>query len=202
MQTTLGDERLRALLDSRLDEGADKERIDAEIWELFGEEWCVMATDLAGFSRNVAEFGIIHFLQTIRESERVLVPLIEQNGGQLLKIEGDSFLAIFRDAGSALRASVVMQSAARACNEGRAPEDRMLLGIGLGLGRMLRVAANDVFGNEVNSASILGETYAEPFDVLVTQAVKQAAPSGMTFEAFHYSPPGAGSAWKFIYEAE
>ena len=28
--------------------GADKEAIDREIWETFGEEWCVMATDLAG----------------------------------------------------------------------------------------------------------------------------------------------------------
>lgn len=201
MQTTLGDERLRALLDARLDEGAEKEAIDAEIWELFGEEWCVMATDLAGFSRNVAEFGIIHFLQTIRESERVLVPLIDENGGQLLKIEGDSFLAIFRDAEHALRASIAMQRAARALNEGRAPEDRMLLGIGLGLGRVLRVAENDVFGNEVNSASILGETHAAPFDVLVTEAVKKAAPDGMRFEAFHYTPPGAASAWKLVYDA-
>ena len=31
--------------------------------------WCVMATDLSGFSRGVAEYGIIHFLQTIFESE-------------------------------------------------------------------------------------------------------------------------------------
>jgi hypothetical protein len=52
----------------------DKENIDARIWDLFGEEWCVMFTDLSGFSRGVAKFGIIHFLQTIYESERILIP--------------------------------------------------------------------------------------------------------------------------------
>ena len=194
----LGDARLRALLDARLGRDANKEAIDREIWETFGEEWCVMATDLAGFSRNVAEFGIIHFLQTIRESERVLVPLIASSGGTLLKIEGDSFLAIFGDVTSALRASVAMQQATRRYNIDRAPEDQMLLGIGLGFGRVLRVAEHEVFGNEVNSACILGETYARPFDVLVTQAVKERAPEGCGFEPFDYTPPGAGASWKLL----
>ena len=132
MHDALGDARLRKLLDERLTEGSDHRAIDRAIWEIFGEEWCVMATDLAGFSRNVAEFGIIHFLQTIRESERVLVPLIAQFGGRLLKIEGDSFIVIFADPQNALRASIAMQHATRTYNVGKAPEDQMLLGIGLG----------------------------------------------------------------------
>lgn len=159
-----------------------------------------MATDLAGFSRNVAEFGIIHFLQTIRESERVLVPLIAQCDGRLLKIEGDSFIVIFADPTSALRAAIAMQHATRAYNVGKAPEDQMLLGIGLGFGSMLRVSENEVFGNEMNSACILGETYAGPFEVLVTQAVKERAESGFAFEPFAYTPPGAGSAWRLVFE--
>ena len=39
---------------------ADLARIDQRIWDLFGEEWAVMFTDLAGFSRQVEAFGIIH----------------------------------------------------------------------------------------------------------------------------------------------
>jgi hypothetical protein len=35
-------------------------------------------TDLADFSCRVAEYGIIHFLQMIYKSERVLLPVIEQ----------------------------------------------------------------------------------------------------------------------------
>ena len=56
------EERLEKLIAERLREGADKAAIDQRIWDLFGEEWCIMVTDLSGFSRGVAEFGIVHFL--------------------------------------------------------------------------------------------------------------------------------------------
>src|SRR5260221_12418859 len=91
-------DRLEKLIEARLKPDADKEQIDARIWDLFGEEWAVMFTDLSGFSRNAAQFGIIHFLQVIFESQRLFVPCIEQHDGILLKLEGDSMLVIFRKA--------------------------------------------------------------------------------------------------------
>ncbi len=48
------EDRLQKLMTERLQAGADREAIDRRIWDLFGEEWCVMATDLSGFSRGVA----------------------------------------------------------------------------------------------------------------------------------------------------
>jgi len=74
-------DRLEKLIEARLAPGADKAEIDQRIWDLFGETWAVMFTDLAGFSRNVTDFGIIHFLQTIHESHRLLVPCIERFDG-------------------------------------------------------------------------------------------------------------------------
>ena len=103
------EDRLENLVLERLKPGADKEKIDARIWDLFGEVWCIMFTDLSGFSRGVEKFGIIHFLQTIHESERVLVPIIEDHDGILLKSEGDSFLVIFRNVGKGLQAAIRMQ---------------------------------------------------------------------------------------------
>src|SRR3989344_1488550 len=109
--TSASEDRLEKLIEERLKPGADKERIDKRIWDLFGEQWCVMFTDLSGFSRNVDKFGIIHFLQTIHESQRLLIPRIENNDGILLKIEGDSYLVIFRNITKALQSSVDMQKA-------------------------------------------------------------------------------------------
>ena len=54
------EDRIEKLINERLHPGADKAKIDARIWDLFGEEWAVMFTDLAGFSRGTASFGIIH----------------------------------------------------------------------------------------------------------------------------------------------
>lgn len=158
-----------------------------------------MATDLSGFSRGVAQFGIIHFLQTIFESERILIPIVEKHGGDLLKIEGDSFLVIFRDPHDALRASIEMQNAVRRYNEDKHAEEQVLLGVGLGYGRVLRIAPQEVYGNEVNSACILGETYAKGYDILVTQSVRDRIDAQC--EAFEPAPPGAGGAYRVRYSS-
>lgn len=73
--TLKGDEaRLWKLIGERTQPGADTKAIDQRIWDLFGEDWAVMVTDLAGFSRHVQAFGIIHFLQVIYEQKTVLSP--------------------------------------------------------------------------------------------------------------------------------
>ena len=112
-------DRLEKLIAERLKPGSDRERIDARIWDLFGEQWTVMFTDLSGFSRRVAEFGIIHFLQTIFERQRILVPCIDRHDGILLKSEGDSLFVIFRSVRKALDCSLAMQRTVREYNRGR-----------------------------------------------------------------------------------
>lgn len=168
-------DRLQKLIEERLKPGADTDRIDARMWDLFGEEWCIMSTDLAGFSRGVARFGIIHFLQTIYESERMLVPIIENHDGILLKVEGDSLFVIFRNVKKAIRASIEMQRTLLEYNRERAEEEQVLLCVGLGFGRVLRIGDADVFGAEVNMASKLGEDVAKSYEILVTKAVREAA---------------------------
>lgn len=136
---TASEDRLEQLIVARLAPGADQKAIDARIWTLFGEEWAVMFTDLAGFSRGVAEFGIIHFLQVIHESQRILVPCIDQHDGILLKSDGDSLLLIFRTASRALACSLAMQQATREYNRDRTPAEQVLLCVGLGFGPVLRI---------------------------------------------------------------
>jgi len=169
------EDRLEKLIRARLASGADKELIDERIWDLFGEEWAIMFTDLSGFSRRVAKCGSIHFLQTIYESERILIPVIEDHDGILLKEEGDSFLVIFRNVKKALQCSIAMQRVLEGYNTAKVPEEKILLCIGLGFGRVLRIGDVDVFGEEVNSASKLGEDTAKAGEILVTKAVMEKA---------------------------
>lgn len=81
--------RLWRLIDERARPGADRAAIDQRIWDMFGETWAVMFTDLAGFSRRVAEFGILHFLQIIREQHHLLLPVVADHDGILIKAEAD-----------------------------------------------------------------------------------------------------------------
>jgi len=195
------EDRLESLIAMRLAPGADKAMIDQRIWDLFGEDWCIMFTDLAGFSRNVAQFGIIHFLQTIYESERVCVPVIEDHDGILLKSEGDSLLVIFRNAQKAILAAVEMQRRLYDYNADKDEEEKVLLCVGLGFGRVLRIGDTDVFGAEVNASSKLGEDTAKAAEILVTEAVKDAAAdlAGISFEPIPEIPPGAKGAYRLLY---
>jgi class 3 adenylate cyclase len=104
------------LIEQRLKPGSDTTSIDQRIWDLFGDTWAVMFTDLSGFSRQVARFGIIHFLQVIHEQKRLLLPIVSDHDGILIKIEADSFLILFRRAsvsvpGSAKNYEVVYEPA-------------------------------------------------------------------------------------------
>ena len=139
------EDRLEKLIEDRLRPGADKDKIDNRIWDLFGESWAIMFTDLSGFSRNVAKFGIIHFLQTIYESERLLIPIIEDHDGILLKAEGDSLLVIFRNVSKAMSGAIAMQRALLIYNKDKAEEEKVLLCVGIGYGKVLRIGDIDVF---------------------------------------------------------
>jgi len=199
--TSASEERLEKLIAERVKPGADKARIDERIWDLFGEHWCIMFTDLSGFSRGVEKFGIIHFLQTIYEAHRLLIPIIDSHDGILLKVEGDSYMVIFRNVHKAISASLAMQQLLEDYNVDRSAEEKVLLCIGLGFGRVLKIGDSDVFGAEVNAASKLGEDIARAREILVTLAVMEQAGDfpGITFSPIEEIPPGAKQAFRVNY---
>lgn len=190
--------RLEQMIRQRMKPGVDKGGIDRQIWRLFGGKWCVMFTDLSGFSRHVARFGIIHFLQTIYASECLLQPVIDGHGGLALKFEGDSLLAVFPGPGEAAAAAAEMQRKVKAHNRGLPPEERVLLCVGLGYGPMLRVGDFDIFGAEVNAAAKLGEDMARSGEILVTGNVRKALgrTPGLRFARIAKAPPGAKAAYR------
>lgn len=176
--------RLWKMIEERAKTGTDVAAMDQRIWDLFGEEWTVMFTDLAGFSRNVEEFGIVHFLQVIWDHTRLLTPVIADHDGLLLKTEGDSMLLLFRRPRRAVDCALAMQRACAQVNQRRRPEDQILLCIGLGHGRVLRIGDEDVWGQEVNAASKLGEDTAKAGEILVTAALhaELTADASLRFE--------------------
>jgi len=195
-------DRLELLIEERLKHGADKAQIDHRIWNLFGEKWAVLYTDLSGFSRNVTEFGIIHFLQTIYESHRLLVPVIQHGNGILLKTEGDSLMVMYRSVDDAVRSAIAMQHCCQRHSRNLAAEDKVLLCIGIGYGEMLRIGDQDVYGAEVNTACKLGEDTAKAHEILISKAVSDAVklPNGAALEPLAEVPAGVDGAYRLRYE--
>jgi len=194
-------QRLEKLIEERAQPDANKDAIDRRIWNLLGAKRAVMFTDLSGFSRNVAEFGIVHFLHTIYNSIQIFVPLIERHDGILLKAEADSLLVIFGSPDQAMACAIEMQKAATAHN-GKAPQaEHVLLAVGLGYGDMLLVGDEDVFGAEVNAASKLGEDTAKAHEILITEDFRNGLNNrdGLQFEKIEFVPPGAAAAYTVSY---
>lgn len=195
-----GEERLWALIDERSRADADVDAIDARIWELFGEDWAVMFTDLAGFSRRAERFGIIHFLQIIHETRKLLAPPIARWNGFLVAAEADSLLVLFRSADSALRCAIEMQHACQVASARRVEEEQLLLCIGVGYGRVLRVGALDVWGAEVNAASKLGEDTADAHEILVTASARAAVTADdLELAPIEVEVPGSASNFALNY---
>jgi adenylate cyclase len=186
MDLSHSEARLWKLVEERTKLGSDTAEIDRRIWDLFGEDWAVMFTDLSGFSRQVAKFGIIHFLQVIFEHKQLLLPVVEQHDGILLKIEADSFLILFKSPTRALECAIAMQRLCQSVNQRRTPEEQIVLCVGVGHGKVLKIGATDVYGLEVNLASKLGEDIARGNEVLVTPAARAAVGElpGSTFEEY------------------
>ncbi|RMG17703.1 MAG: adenylate/guanylate cyclase domain-containing protein [Deltaproteobacteria bacterium] len=167
-------EALERLIEARLQPGADREAIDRKIWERFGETWAVVFTDLVGFSKRTRDFGIIHFLSVIHQKRRLLAPVVDEYSGLILKQEADSWLVLFRRPEQALECMIEAQRICERYNAGRPEEDRVMLCVGIGYGEMLRIGDHDVWGEEVNYASKLGEDIARHGEILLTPAASDA----------------------------
>lgn len=197
------EERLWALIGERARARTPETRatLDQRIWDLFGETWAVMFTDLSGFSRQVEAFGILHFLQIILEHKTALEPTIEKNDGVLIKVEADSMLLLFRRPAAAIRCAVQMQAALEELNRDRSPETRVLLCVGIGYGPLLRIGDEDVYGQQVNAASKLGEDTAAAQEILVTREAREAAGDmpGLTFEPLGVKVAGSDDNFRVRY---
>lgn len=197
------DAQLWEFIARRAEPGADQAALDAQIWATFGSDCAVMFTDLSGFSRRVAEFGILHFLQVIYEHKALLLPIVAAHRGVHLKTEADSFLIRFANPLDALTCAIAMQAACEAHNVGRRPEEEVLLCVGLGWGRILQIGVTDIWGQEVNAASKLGEDTAKAREILVTDAFKRAV-EGQGDWAFNAIEAVSGSEvnWRVRYGAK
>ncbi len=140
--------------------------------EIFRQDKAVLVLDMSGFSRTTQRHGIVSFLLMIHEMKLIARPCVEAHGGLLVKAEADNLFCLFDTVAAAVRASQDITERLNAANL-LLPEDRRLhVSIGIGYGDVLNVADEDLFGNEVNLASKLGEDVAERGEILLTAAAR------------------------------
>jgi len=168
-------ERLLALRNDHPERLSD---IDQRIHEEFAETHAVLVLDMCGFSRLTARYGIIHFLSMIHRLHGIVLPIIRANGGTVVKTEADNVFAVFTDVPPAVATAIQIQERLDAANV-FLPEDWDLhASLGIGYGELLMIGDDDMYGNEMNIASKLGEDIAGRGEVFLSEAAHARVAGG------------------------
>jgi class 3 adenylate cyclase len=164
---------LKRLFAERALRYADVEAVDARIWARFGARRAPLFLDMSGFSRLSLDRGVTHFLALILRMRTLCCPIIARRG-RLVRVEADNLFGHFDSPEIALAVAHSLMAACESDGAVRAQDDRIVISVGIGWGDVLDLDGHDVFGNEVNLASRLGEDLALGGEILVSEAVQQA----------------------------
>ncbi|MGF1524063.1 MAG: adenylate/guanylate cyclase domain-containing protein [Leptolyngbyaceae cyanobacterium] len=177
------DEQLALLLRQRLQQPERTAEIDAEIRDRFLQTQAIVVLDMVGFSRQTQGQGIIYTLQEIYRLRDIAVPLLEKQGGRVFKVEADNVYAVFADADAALHATNHLLTHLNIAN--------LHASVGIGYGDVLVVGDRDLYGNEMNLASKLGEDIAGDDEILLTESAHNfLVESAHRFDVFTHEISG------------
>ena len=129
----------------------------------------ILLTDIKGFTDKTNHKTRADIQTMLDEHRSVVLPILENGGGRLIKTIGDAFLMTFESPTNAVLAGVAVQEALTKLNEGRSAEDRLEIRIAINAGE-INLVDGDVFGEPVNITARI-EGIAEAGQVYFTEAV-------------------------------
>ena len=131
---------------------AEKIRLDSMLMEKYSRKVTVMFTDIKGSTTYYETRGDLAGRAMIHQHNAIVLPVIEQYGGTLLKTIGDATMSLYADPAHGMRAAAGIQLALQKHNAGRPAGERISVRCGLNSGVGL-VEDSDVYGDVVNVAS-------------------------------------------------
>ena len=168
---------LKALLHERNTVPESAATIDARIQADYVERHAILVVDMSGFSRLTVKHGIIHFLAMIQRLEAIATPIVTEHSGQVFKQEADNVFALFSSVDQAVGASVQLLEALAIANQSTPADQSLYASMGIGYGDLICIKHDsricDVYGNEMNLASKLGEDLGEPGEIWLTTAAHE-----------------------------
>lgn len=159
---------LERLLNDIIEHPERRAEISQEIDGIFAQDKAVFVLDMSGFSRTTRQHGIVSFLLMIHQMQLMARPAIEHHRGLLLKAEADNLFCLFDTVEDAIGTAREIVRRLHTVNLILPENRRLYASVGIGYGRILNVGDHDLFGDEVNLASRLGEDVAERGAVLLT----------------------------------
>lgn len=164
--------RLDELLDQIIEEPEKRAEIATTIEREFTQRQAVLVLDMSGFSRTTQVHGVVAFLMMIHQMRLLAEPTIAASGGVVLKAEADNLYCLFPQVEDAVRAAREIIRQLTTGNVLLPAGRRLYASIGVGFGDILVLEGEDLFGDEVNLTSKLGEDIAQGGMILLTPAAR------------------------------
>lgn len=141
----------------------------------------VLMVDVVGYTRlmELDERGTHGRLMNFRFS--ILLPIVEERRGRIVKNTGDGFLAMFESARDALEAAIAMQNEVTKREADQPPDRRIAFRMGLNIADVI-VEDHDIYGDGVNIAARL-QSYAEPGGIVVSGTFRDAVGGTLGLDA-------------------
>ncbi|MEW6711254.1 MAG: adenylate/guanylate cyclase domain-containing protein, partial [Candidatus Riflebacteria bacterium] len=152
------DANIEILLTKRFSDSKLGEKFDQQLLKKFTFEKTVMFTDIVGFSSAASQKMLLDTMTLLAVHDKLLMPVIAEKQGTLIKKIGDALMVRFDDPIGACEAAIEMQQRLAEFNAGS--EEKIFVRIGINTGTVF-VKNEDVFGDAVNVAARM-EALAKP----------------------------------------
>ncbi|MDP7422489.1 MAG: adenylate/guanylate cyclase domain-containing protein [bacterium] len=168
MEEVSGDD-LATMLHKRMSQ-EDAEELDQKIMERYGRHLTIMFTDLKDFTRKSAELEMVEMMEMMQEHDDLIIPVLEEHLGRIVKKIGDAVMAVFENPVNAVKSAVAVQRKLLSRNlHVIDPSRKIQIRIGINCGTVLE-KEGDVYGDPVNMASRV-EGLAKEEQIFITRDV-------------------------------
>ena len=128
----------------------------------------IMFTDMVGYSQQMQK-DEANALKLLEKQWEIVEPILNEFGGNRIKIIGDAFYTQFHSVLKALKCALEVQRILSSYNATRHFEEHVTLRIGIHLGD-IEIKDGDAYGDGVNIAARI-EPLAEPGGIAITEDV-------------------------------
>ena len=128
----------------------------------------IMFSDMRGFTSRTSSQSRAATVDMIKQHKELLLPVIIDRGGKLIKTIGDAFLVTFESPTDAVLAGTALQNTLRKHNSRTPAKSRIEIRVAINTGEVI-LEEGDVYGEAVNIASRI-EGIAEPNEIYFTES--------------------------------
>jgi len=146
------------------------EMSEADFSEKYHHERAILSMDMTGYTTTAIRHGELQSFLRIMDAQRVVIPVLQEFGAELIRCFADDIVALFHEPNAAINAAFEAHHRIKLFNASPlASQNPTQCCAGIGFGQAYAIGPNLAQGDEMNQASKLGEDIARANETLITE---------------------------------